>query len=349
MSINLLSYGAVGDGVTDNTAAIQAAVNDAYLNKTYLYVPAGDYLTDTITMPFAVGSVYNQGNYIEGDGMLNSKFKAKSVNTQVLNYSQPVPYKYQLGGSVSGLTIDGNGLAGTAGISAQALYSYRFEDLLVTNCTNNIKLLSINSPGDGDACNHIIIDNCRIWNASSWGILNQNAVGNNETSFLTINNTTIQNCGTVSGAIGGGMYWRGQMLEFNNSAFVENKNRGFYIEGGAGRGSEVLGNNLCFENNGGMNIQCYGISGMILNNLQMYNGDANPATYGIWLNAQTLISNVRVNSAKIRTSAANTPFIAFAATGANLSATTVVVDSKQVRWDYWGFPGQTQYSGWTVV
>ena len=37
-------FGATGDGVTDDTAAIQAAVTDAMLNGTSLYIPAGEYI-----------------------------------------------------------------------------------------------------------------------------------------------------------------------------------------------------------------------------------------------------------------------------------------------------------------
>lgn len=97
-----------------------------------------------------------------------------------------------------------------------------------------------------------------------------------------------------------------------------------------------------------MSVQCFSITVMEFNNLQIYNNDALKANYGIWLNAQSLIANVRVNSAKIRATSGNTPYCPYSF-GANLGAGTIVVDDKQVRWDVFGAPGQTKYSGWTVV
>jgi hypothetical protein len=44
---NVLDFGAVGDGVANDTAAIQAAVNAADA----VYIPAGTYITDVVTIP----------------------------------------------------------------------------------------------------------------------------------------------------------------------------------------------------------------------------------------------------------------------------------------------------------
>lgn len=41
--ISVVDYGAVGDGVTDDTAAIQAAIN-ALTTYSVLYFPAGNFL-----------------------------------------------------------------------------------------------------------------------------------------------------------------------------------------------------------------------------------------------------------------------------------------------------------------
>ena len=47
---DITAYGAVGDGVTDNTAAIQAALDDAAKCRGVVQVPPGNYLTGKLTM-----------------------------------------------------------------------------------------------------------------------------------------------------------------------------------------------------------------------------------------------------------------------------------------------------------
>lgn len=62
--VNVLDFGAVGDGVADDTAAIQAAINFAISNDSLrVRIPAGTYkITDTITI------VNSLSTYIYGDG-----------------------------------------------------------------------------------------------------------------------------------------------------------------------------------------------------------------------------------------------------------------------------------------
>lgn len=349
--LDIKDFGAVGDGIHDDTDALQDAVNAAYTDNEYLYISPGNYAVENDTiMPFDSSNAFNRGNYIYGAGMLRSNIIAQAPNIAIFKYTQPALNKFMMGGMISGLSLSGNGQAGCTGISAQALFSHQFQGLYIDGFKYGVELVNKANPGDSDASNHIALDNSRIVNCSQWGFYSNLRSGNNENSFLSFRNSTIEGCGTTAGAVGGGMYWRGQMMQFDNSAFVLNKNRGLYIEGGAGLGSNVLCNNLTFENNIGIHVQCYGITGMEFNNLQMYSNDMFKAQYGLYFNGGTsLVSNVRVNSAKIRATAGNNPYIAFVATGANAVNSTIVADSKQIRWDNFGYAGQTQYLGFTVV
>ena len=78
-AINVKDYGAVGDGVTDDTTAIQNAIN-ASTNTQALYVPAGSYkCTSQITF-----SGSNQGKTMIGDGPELTEFLFDNVSSCVL-------------------------------------------------------------------------------------------------------------------------------------------------------------------------------------------------------------------------------------------------------------------------
>lgn len=73
---NVRDYGAKGDGVTDDTTAIQAALSDALSAKGILYFPAGTYISNTI-----INILQGSGITILGCG--NSVLKAGSSITLV--------------------------------------------------------------------------------------------------------------------------------------------------------------------------------------------------------------------------------------------------------------------------
>jgi hypothetical protein len=65
--VSVKDFGAVGDGVTDDTAAIQAALNAAAESNKRLFVPSGSYLCNSSLACDNASANFN-GIIIEGEG-----------------------------------------------------------------------------------------------------------------------------------------------------------------------------------------------------------------------------------------------------------------------------------------
>ncbi|MFE4543439.1 glycosyl hydrolase family 28-related protein [Arthrobacter sp. NPDC056727] len=73
-------FGAKGDGITDDTVAIQAAIDYASTQSKGLFVPGGDYVTGTLNIP--------TGMKISGDGSKNTRFR-RIVDVPILRMVGP--------------------------------------------------------------------------------------------------------------------------------------------------------------------------------------------------------------------------------------------------------------------
>ena len=85
--INVLDYGAIGDGVADDTAAIQAALNASKTSK--VVFPVGKYkVTDTLVVTYDTGSgAVNWGSVnLEGRGFGSNIQWQGANNKPVIQY-----------------------------------------------------------------------------------------------------------------------------------------------------------------------------------------------------------------------------------------------------------------------
>lgn len=150
LNVKAAPFNALGDGVTNDTAAIQAALNYAAANSLSLRFPAGTYIATGLTFTAtATGHVC-----IVGDGSGNTLIKAPPGSTA------PV-FKLGVGGPslgpnqmlFQGLSFKGN-YPGSYQASAAAYTQHTF---LV------------------DTANHILFDDCRFYNGVS-GLTVRNGV-----------------------------------------------------------------------------------------------------------------------------------------------------------------------------
>ena len=115
--VNVKDFGAVGDGVTDDTAAIQAALTYAtpssFTSRTAtdgnsVYLPAGEYLISSeLTIPAWVN--------INGDGKAITRIICNTASSGLTfgPFAVPGTGNGERGGESGGFTVDGNSVATT--------------------------------------------------------------------------------------------------------------------------------------------------------------------------------------------------------------------------------------------
>jgi hypothetical protein len=127
-SVSVKDFGAVGNGVTDDTAAIQQAFTSAaaFTPKKTVYFPAGTYVINPSTTIDATGCS------IDGDGQNVSIIKPSALTTAVVAGWQHITYNTDSNFTVSNIQIDLTNVTYT-GVYPSLQRSYH---LLVYNCTN---------------------------------------------------------------------------------------------------------------------------------------------------------------------------------------------------------------------
>jgi len=132
---NVKAYGATGDGITDDTTAIQAAFNAS----TNVYFPSGTYIMCSVT-------ITNDGTHIHGDGVTSVlRFKTGETGTMLIaGTNRIIVSKVRLAGGVNSdyedieaMTADRSGLSLMSNkntiITEITIDGFQNTGLLVTN------------------------------------------------------------------------------------------------------------------------------------------------------------------------------------------------------------------------
>lgn len=119
--VNVKDFGAVGDGVANDTSAIQAAINYAVPINKPIYFPSGTYLYSSITG-------LNQNNItIIGDGSINTILKFTGIGI-ALDIGSSIAFSRGI--NISGFTVEGNSNT-TIIIRATAIARSQWNDINV--------------------------------------------------------------------------------------------------------------------------------------------------------------------------------------------------------------------------
>lgn len=125
IEINVRDYGAVGDGVTDDTDAIQSAISAA--GSGLVVFPSGVFMVRTV-------KVRNKGTAIRGDGRFGTRIKRLSGTAPLIDMSGTGTNLGHLRyDTISNFQLDGNNMPGTL-IRSYYADSCVYRELSFINC-----------------------------------------------------------------------------------------------------------------------------------------------------------------------------------------------------------------------
>jgi hypothetical protein len=175
--VNVLSYGAVGDDNTDNTTALQAALDAVSVTGGTIFIPAGIFKTHKLT-------IYKNVN-IKGEGCWVSSLKSISAEP-MLEY---LPDVYDIPYNISDITLEGDN-TGSIALHTKKLNSFYFYQVVIRRFTvEGIRLwagligtfqscifwdcvIGVNAYENSAsaATNLIAFKNCLFYENTSWGV-----------------------------------------------------------------------------------------------------------------------------------------------------------------------------------
>lgn len=187
-AVNILDYGAVGDGATDDTAAIQAAIDAAIAQGADVCYPAGTYKQGPVTLTNAVNiSIYGDGATINAFGDMSSANDNTNRNAV-----------FKLAGTCSRVTFSDLNIVGDGVLANKQRgigYNYStpptLTDINVVNCTFKNLLIAVILPGVNRAKLYGNTVDTTLGNASGQGLgfVTELAGATNPNSVNIENNT----------------------------------------------------------------------------------------------------------------------------------------------------------------
>jgi hypothetical protein len=204
--VNVKDFGAVGDGVADDTAAIQAALNAANAGKGKVCIPAGTYIVGNINWPG--NNIILQGETsgfsYNSSATPKSILKAKSGTTIVLDLVQTGLAEDRTGNVIQDLEVDGNAIS-LVGIDCAG--SNIIERVRVRGCTTaGVRLTNFT--------NGTRIVRCGLNQNSGWGLKIEGA--STTTFSVTDTNISLNTLGGVDIQAGVLVYFQNCVIESNN-------------------------------------------------------------------------------------------------------------------------------------
>lgn len=160
VGVSVKTFGAKGDGTTDDTAAVQAAINAVGSSGGTVIVPVGNYLCGQLTISYALKMV-GEGGWGISDGTAARIVAKSGLNDHLIKFTPPAT-KAVVGAVFYNLVVDHQGANQTAGSAfyAQGAIQCLWDHCHITNpYMNGIYLFQ---DGNGGTGHHNRIVHCLI-------------------------------------------------------------------------------------------------------------------------------------------------------------------------------------------
>lgn len=221
--LSVKDFGATGDGVTDDTAAIQAAITAAQ-GRTVL-MPKGTYIISSpieLNWTTATYPQYQAASRIVGEGpgaTIVVNRGGSHAFTCIVSSAQASARVRLIGGLIANffLMADASSLAGSGGLYLTAFYFGLIDTVYCKDLTDTAIRFpidaTISADSDTYACAVVQIANCNIGYSSGWGIKNDSAS----------NTLIIRQCYIIDNNAGG-IYTAGSSHSICDNSIANNGN-----------------------------------------------------------------------------------------------------------------------------
>lgn len=246
--LSVLDYGAIGDGVTNDTTAIQNCINDCFSTGKNMLVPSGTYLVTGLTMS---SDVYTNHFSIFGEGRNKTIIRKYSTSSAaVLTIGDNTPAIFQANITIEGITFDGLNSTTAATVRSYDMVRSSFKDCrfyrgaisyesygavanqfyncMFDSASYGVKLLW--TSGVTSSPNETLFNGCQFVDNTLWGLYFEHG------ALCVLDSCEIEGNGTTGNASTGGVYVGS--LDVLNSSLINVHGiiaQGCWCEANAGR------------------------------------------------------------------------------------------------------------------
>ena len=256
-AVNIKDYGAIGDGVTDDTAAIQAALTSLSSSGGSVFIPSGTYLVSSNLEVYSNTTIFGKGkssivkttasHAFLVEGTLGSEKTNVAIQDLKLLKTPAsgalAQFRFANYCFVSNVDFDGAGIT-CSGTKYTKISDCNFFNGQCINITSN------DATSSGTWSESIEISGCYVAAYAGQGIDVYYAKNITFSDCISHGRTSTYGCGWV-------IEYQCQNIVLNNCISYDNTRAGFYIEGNIAYGvKQVALNNCIAYGNGESGVTC---------------------------------------------------------------------------------------------